>query len=83
MKLMLPFIIVTGIYYPSDRSLDSEEQDAMKALGKACYREFKLDKKLKEVEKKYIPEELKEYGGWTIMFGRIIIDKEIKFKWTF
>lgn len=83
MKLVVPILLATGIYYPSDKALEPDRQDALKAIGKVAIEDLELERTLKKWEKQYIPTELKYYGGWTLFFGRIIVDKEVRYEWTF
>jgi len=83
MTLLGIFVLSSAIGINSVRTPSSEKEDAYKALAKATYIQTNSDKKLKEIEKKYIPKELKEYGGWITGTTKIIVDKKISFEWTF
>lgn len=83
MNPILPIMLAAGIYYPGDKALDADRQDALKALSKVTAHEYELDKGIKRIEKRYIPQELKFYGGWTLFFGRLVVEKQVRYKWTF
>lgn len=65
------------------RSPSSEEKNAYRAVMKASYIETGADKRIKALEKIYIPKELKKYGAWITGTTRLVADKKISFEWTF
>jgi len=77
------FILTTAIGVEVSRSPSSEKMNAYKALSKAIYLETGANKKVKELERKLIPEELKEYGGWITGIVKIANEKKISLEWTF
>ena len=83
MSILGVFILSTAIGIGATRSPSSEEKDAYTALFKATYIETKFDKQLKQFEQKYVPKELKEYGGWITGVTKIAVEKKVSFEWTF
>jgi len=83
MSMLGIFVLTTAIGIGASRSPASEEQDALKALAKATYIQTETDKQVKDLEKRYIPKELKEYGGWITGTTKAIVDKKVSFEWTF
>ena len=83
MSILGIFILTTAIGMEASREPAAEKRDAYKALAKATYIETGANKKLKELEKRYIPKDIKEYSG--IISGVIKITTEQKFsiEWTF
>lgn len=82
------FIISTAIAWggaPNSGQIvhQNPEKEAIRALSKACYKEFGIDKVTKRLEKKYVPKELKEYGVWPVMIVKIVTEKRISYEWTF
>lgn len=77
-------LILTLLLTPSLKANDNEDYErALKAIGKIAYKEYNLDKKVKELEKKYIDKDLKKYGGYTILVADIVINQRIKYEWKF
>ena len=83
MNMLNVLILSTAIGIGASSGLASERDDAIKALAKATYKEADLDKYVKHLEKKYIPKELKEYGGWITGTTKLVIEKKISGEWTF
>lgn len=61
----------------------SNEQKATKALAEATYRYTKLDKKVKYLEKRYLNEDLKEYGGYLAIITKLLEERKIICEWKF
>lgn len=61
----------------------SSERDALKALGKAAYKQTDLDDYARKMEKKYISKEMKDYTAWAILVIKTITEKKISYRWTF
>lgn len=83
MDMLGVFILSTAIGIGASRGPASEQEDAYKALMKATYLETDMDQKAKQFEKRYLPKELKEYGGWITGVAKIAKDRKISFEWTF
>lgn len=76
------------ISFESDRLPSSDDGErALRHAGRAVLEiareEYKFDDKLKKFEKRYLPEKLKKYGGWTILVIRITSERQIRYEWTF
>jgi hypothetical protein len=76
-------ILSTAISISNTRNLASNEQDAYRAIMKASYIQTGMDKQVKNIEKKYTPNYVKEYGGWITLTGKVITSKKISYEWTF
>lgn len=83
MSILGVFILSTAIGIGASRSPASESKDAYNALVKATYIHTGFDHQMKAIEKKYVPKELKEYGGWITGTAKIAIEKKVSFEWTF
>lgn len=83
MTMLGIFIMSTAIGVGASREPASEKKDAYKALAKATYIQSGANKRLKELEKEYIPKPLKEYGGIISGATKIMTEKKISFEWTF
>lgn len=68
---------------PTGQAYANPEEEALKHIGKACYKEFQIDKFVKQIEKRYLPEELKKYGGPIGVGIRIIAEQKVAYTWTF
>ena len=61
----------------------NNEQEALKKCGLAVVKEFGIDKKLKQLGDRYIPDFIKEHGGIVLATHKAITTKYIEFKWEF
>ena len=77
------FILSMAIGIGATRDPASENQDAYKALAKASYIQTGANKRIKELEVKYVPKPLKKYGSWITGTTKIVMDKKVSFEWTF
>jgi hypothetical protein len=76
-------ILSSAIGVGASREPASEKKDAFKALSKATYLYTNTDKYVKNIEKKYIPSNIKKYGGTVAGISKAVFDKKISFEWTF
>lgn len=76
-------IITSALAIQVARSPAQDEKQAWTAFMKATYIETGMDKKVKRIEKKYIPEKVRIYGGWTAQIIKIQQEKKISYEWTF
>lgn len=81
MSILGAFILTSAISMAS--TPDSETQDALRALKKASYKEFKIDQYAKELERKYLPKIAKEYGGILAFTYKLTQEKRVSFEWRF
>lgn len=83
---MNSYILSLALIMPTPAHVGNE-QDAYKHIGKALYKELKLDKEVKKVEKyiekNYVPEEIKPYVGYTGVIIRAVVEKRISYEWRF
>lgn len=61
----------------------STEEQAIQKAGEAVVKELGIDKKVKQLEKQYVPEFIKKYGGIAIAIVKIHEDQYIRFEWEF
>lgn len=66
-----------------DAGYANPEQEAMRRVSQALYKEFELDKTVKRLEKKYVDEDIKEYVGYTGIVVRIVTEKRVTYTWRF
>lgn len=76
-------ILSTAIGVGASRSPAGETKDAYKALAKASYVQSGYNKKVKQLEKRAIPKDVREYGGWITGLTKIAVEKKISVEWTF
>lgn len=86
--MMNAFIVSTAIAWGGAQNqgqivYDNPEQEAIRALSKACYKEFGLDEYTKRLEKRYVPKELKEYGVWPALIIKAVTERRLSHEWTF
>lgn len=61
----------------------SAESEALKNLQRALIKQFKIDKMARKLEKKYIHEDVRFYGGHAWVVADVIIKQRVTYKWTF
>jgi hypothetical protein len=77
------FILTSAVSITSVRTPSSNQKDAYKALSKAMYIETGANKQVKELERKFIPKKVREYGGWITGTVKLMTEKKISLEWTF
>lgn len=77
------FVLSAAITITPHLDNTGEKKDAIKAVGKAVYKQHRIDKKLRQLEKRYLSDEVRFYGGVVINLGKIITEKKITYEWTF
>lgn len=77
------FILTTAISIEASRGPTGKSEDAYKALGKATYVQTGTNVNIKQLEKRYTPKVVKEYGPWIAGIVKVMNDKKISFEWTF
>ena len=68
---------------PVVQAYANPEKEAMKYLGKACYKQFNINTYAKRVEVYFLNEEVRKYGGAISAGVRIIAEQKISYVWTF
>jgi hypothetical protein len=56
---------------------------ASKHVAKALWKEYRIDKALRRLEKKYISKDVRAVTGVVIPIGRAIYERRITFQWSF
>ena len=59
------------------------DRDAPKYVAKAVYKELNLDEITKRLEKRYVGNDLRKYGGYAILVTRIVSENKISYNWEF
>lgn len=77
---MVLLILLTFLICPQVKA--NEESEAIRKAGEAFYIQSGLDKVVKELDRKYTPEYVKQYGGWLIVAHKAVVEKQIGWKWT-
>lgn len=69
--------------YPIDRVYDNPEQEAIRNLGKAAYKQFNIDDYVDVLEKRYMPEWIVRNAGTVVVIAKIIDEQRISYTWRF
>lgn len=77
-ELMGVLILTTAI-----SATNAGADDAAKAIFKASYKYTQTDKMVKNLEKRYIPKELKRRGTYLLIAGRLATEGKISYEWSF
>lgn len=77
------FVLTTAITIEASRVPAGQAEDAYRALAKAIYVQTETDKVVKDLEKRYTPKIVKEYGGWIAGITKVMVEKQISLEWTF
>ena len=59
------------------------ERQAARYLTKALYKEYKVGKYVRRLEKKYVHKAVKKYGAYVAIPAKVLIDRRVVFKWEF
>jgi hypothetical protein len=78
--ITLALTIATLSSNPSD---PATKNDALRAIGRGTFINYGIDKKLKRYEKKYFPQELKQYGAYIALCYTVTVERQVKIQWTF
>lgn len=76
-------LLSTALGIGASRSPAAEQTRAYKALAKATYISSGANKQVKDIERKVISKDIREYGGWITGMSKLMIEKKISFEWTF
>lgn len=64
-------------------SYDSSREKAIRTLALYQYKEQGLDKKVKSIQRQYMPEEMKSFTGLAAGAYTILVRKKVELVWTF
>lgn len=59
------------------------ETEGFRTAYKAAYKQTGLEKMARETEKRYVPKDLRLYGGWTMAVVKAVTEQRITFEITF
>lgn len=76
-------IVLILIFTLCNAAYAGEDEKALRKAGEAAVKHFKIDRMLKRFEKRYIHDDVRTYGGYTITVADIIIKQRITYEWTF
>lgn len=60
----------------------SNEEEAIRKAGEALYIQSGINKVVEKIDLKYTPEVVKKYGGWIAITQKVIVERQISYKWT-
>lgn len=80
---VISLLFLTTAIRVSSRAPAGDYRDALTALSKATYIQTGTDKVAKHLEKKYVPKEVEEYGGWITVMTKVAVEKKVSLEWTF
>lgn len=84
MSLIGTYVLGTSLaIQPAPVDNSNAREEAVRAIGKALYKELDLDEPVKRLEKKLITKEIRENGKWIVIISKIAIEKRISYEWTF
>lgn len=67
----------------ASHSEDRSDIRALRTLAVYNYRAYGIDRDIKKLERKYLPEEFKKYGGITAAVITAVSRQRVEFTWTF
>jgi len=68
---------------PVDTAYANPEAEALRNLGKACYKQFEIDDMVKTLEIKLLNEDVRKYGGIIGAGVRMVAEQKVSFTWSF
>ena len=81
--MMNSFILSAYVAIAPAQVYANPEQEALKQLTKACYKQFKIDDYVKTLEKKLLSKKLRKYGGYAAVGVRMVAEQKVAYTWTF
>lgn len=81
--MMNSFILASALTFGQPNGQVLPSQDAPRYIGKALYKELKLDKTLDRIEKKYLQLEKYPELGYVGIGLKIVIEKRFTKEWRF
>lgn len=82
-ELFGSLILTTGIILAPEIGNSGDASAGMKALAKATYKQSHMDKKMNELEKMYVNDDVKKYGGYSISVTKLMVERYISYEWRF
>ena len=79
---MLSNLVLAGLLVLPP-ALGSEYEKAGHYAAKAFFKQAKLDKMAKRIEKRVVPKEWREPGAFVITVGRVLVERQIVYEVTF
>lgn len=76
-------LLTTSITVSRVPASSDNTEKALIAIGKASYKQFGVDKKVKKLEKEYVPKEIRKHGKWIAIGIKLVNEKKISYEWTF
>lgn len=87
MTIISGLILSMAMTYQFAREPSGKSEDAMKAVAKASYIQSGVDKDVNKIEKhleqQYMPQVVKDYGGWIAAIVKVGTEHQISFSWKF
>ena len=74
---------IVGLCTQSPQVVADEYQTAIKKLGSAYYKYSDLDDRMKEIERQYLPSDLKKHAGTILFIVKLTTERQVTFKWSF
>lgn len=78
----MKFVIILLLTFCTVAKADNEQR-AFEKAGEAIVKELGIDKQLKHLERKYIPEIIRKYGGIALATGKAYNEQRIYLEWEF
>ena len=69
--------------FMAEYSFADAGDQAIRKAGQAAIKHFGIDKMARRFEKRYIHEDIRTYGGYTVSLADIIIKQRVVLKWKF
>lgn len=68
---------------PADQANANSDQEVVKYVGKALYKQLDVDDHIQRLEKRYLSKEIRKYGGAIGVGVRILTEQKISYVWKF
>lgn len=76
-------MIFVSILAVNSSASDGESREAVSSLTKATYKYHGIDKYVRKLEKQYLSDDVRVYGGWMYQIGKTVVEKRITYEVTF
>lgn len=81
--MMKRILVLITVIVSSLEVYASQETNALDHAARAFYEQSGLSKYAEQLDKKYTPKFVKEYGGWPTFIIKTVHDQKVSYKYDF
>lgn len=81
-QILNPLLLSSAILLSPELARGSETQ-ALRAFMKATYLQTGMDKSVKNIEKEYVTDSMRAYGGYVAVLAKVFTERKITYEFRF